>query len=330
MYLPTSIQFYPTLSCNQQCSFCFNQGIPDTNLFAEMSREKALLLADILIDSGITEVDVLGGEPLLVPWLKDFVIRLVNRKITVTISTNGTLLKSLVTLSEIRSSLLNIGFSLHGFSEKHRQLTGSGSFDKTVRATMFMIEKGLNPITKSALTRDNKDEIYPLVAFLKTLGVKRYYLMHEDIMGRPDGTTFSFPEFWEIYKGIRKDFTGIVDVGYVAASGFRASLTGRDSRCDAGSAKLAIFPDGSVFPCNLFAQFPEFNLGNIFHASTEKILAHHILQRFQKRNGKNKCPRHTCRFYSECRGGCPAHTYQYNGSLDSVDPRCMIAEQCCK
>lgn len=323
MDLPTSIQFYPTLRCNQKCSFCFNQGISDTALSAEMSREKALLLADILIGSGITEVDVLGGEPLLVPWLKDFVIRLTDTNITVNISTNGTFMKALGTLAEIRTSLLNIGFSLHGFSEKHRWLTGSGSFDKTINGTIFMIEKGLNPITKSTLTHDNEDEIYPLIAFLKTIGVKRYYLMHEDIMGRPDGNTFSFPEFWEIYTRICNDFTGSIDVGYVAASGFRANPTGLDSRCDAGSKKLAIFPDGSVFPCNLFAGFPEFNLGNIFHTRIETILSHHMLGSLQKRKENNQCTHDTCRFYSACRGGCPAHTYQYNGRLDSVDPRCL-------
>ena len=324
---PTSIQFYPTLRCNQKCSFCFNQGISDTALLGEMGRKKALLLADILTDSGITEVDVLGGEPLLVPWLKDFIVRLTDTGITVNISTNGTLMKALGALAEIRTSLLNIGFSLHGFSEKHRRLTGTGSFNKTINGIIFMIEKGLNPITKSTLTRDNADEIYSLVAFLNTIGVKRYYLMHEDIMGRPGGNTFSFPEFWKTYSGIRKDFTDNIHVGYVSASGFRADARGNDSRCDAGSEKLAIFPDGSVYPCNLFAGFPEFNLGNIFHTRVNTILSHHMLESLQKRKDKNQCTHDTCRFHSECRGGCPAHTYQYNGTLDSVDPRCMLIKK---
>jgi len=186
-----------------------------------------------------------------------------------------------------------------------------------------MLEKGLNPITKSALTLDNKGELYPLVAFLQTIGVKRYYLMHEDIMGRPEAKTFSFPDFWEIYMGIRNIFRGSIDVGYVAASGFRTDPAGLDRRCNAGSKKLAIFPDGSVFPCNLFGGFPEFNLGNIFHTNIEKISTHHMLGYFRERSQGNKCPHHRCQFYSECRGGCPAHMYQYSGIHDSVDPRCM-------
>ena len=319
----TSIQFYPTLRCNQKCSFCFNQGISDTALSAEMTHEKAIELAQILIDSGTSEVDILGGEPLLVPWLKDFVIRLTDTNITVNISTNGTFMKALRILTEIQSPLLNIGFSLHGFSEKHRELTGSGSFDKTISGITFMIEKTLNPITKSALTRKNVDEIFPLVTFLQTIGVKRYYLMHEDIMGRPYSDTFSFPEFWETYMELRNNFLGIIDIGYVAASGFRANPTGLHNRCDAGTRKLAVLPDGSVFPCNLFAGFPEFNLGNIFHTRIEKILTHHITGCFRKRRETNQCDYNACRFHGECRGGCPAHTYQYNGTLNSVDPRCM-------
>ena len=53
-------------------------------------------------------------------------------------------------------------------------------------------------------------------------------------------------------------------IGFVAASGFYKYGREACGRCDAGIEKIAVMPDGSVFPCNLFAGFKEFRLGNIF------------------------------------------------------------------
>lgn len=55
---------------------------------------------------------------------------------------------------------------------------------------------------------------------------------------------------------------GVLDIGFVAASGFYSHGPQPKGRCDAGVKKIAIMPDGSVFPCNLFAGFEEFRLSN--------------------------------------------------------------------
>jgi len=56
-----------------------------------MSEREAFALLETLMRLGIMELDILGGEPMLVPYMKDFVKYVTGARITVNISTNGSL-----------------------------------------------------------------------------------------------------------------------------------------------------------------------------------------------------------------------------------------------
>jgi radical SAM protein with 4Fe4S-binding SPASM domain len=322
MSSPSFIQFYPTLHCNQNCSFCFNQNIREASSYKDMTQDEAYFLVDILIKAGFHEVDILGGEPLLIPWIKNFIRLVTDSGITVNISTNGSLPEKVQELAEIPSDSMNVGFSLHGFPEIHNVLTASDNFSRVVQGIQIMIRAGKNPVVKSTLTRENKDQIHDLVIFLQNLGVKRYYLLYEDTIGRHNAAGFSFPEFRECFQKIKGSLEGTLDIGFVAASAFYKYGSRAQVRCDAGLTKVALLPDGSVFPCNLFFGFQEFCLGNIFKDDLKDILENPVLDTLKKFQG-NQCLFSSCNHYSTCTGGCPAHSYFFHGSLDSADPRCI-------
>ncbi|MEW6416619.1 MAG: radical SAM protein [Nitrospirota bacterium] len=325
MNYPSYIQLYPTLRCNQGCSFCFNQGISSSFLNKDMNLKDTYLLRDMLVEKGISEIDILGGEPLLVPWMKDFVIHATEDGISLNISTNGSLPEVVGQFAEGHTNSINFGFSFEGFSETHNALTKSKNFSKAITGLKMMIAAEKNPIVKSTLMKENIDEIYDLISYFAGLGVKRYYILHEDIIGRQKNSTcFSFPEFWKFYSKIKTEMAEVLDVGFVAASGFYSSGLQLQGRCDAGIKKIAVFPDGSAFPCNLFAGFEEFRLGNILEDGMEKIWGNPLLEKFRKYDGNNRCKRDDCNHYLNCRGGCPAHSYYFYGTLDRVDPRCGI------
>jgi radical SAM protein with 4Fe4S-binding SPASM domain len=318
---PSFVQFYPTLRCNQGCSFCFNRNIPDATLYKDMSEKNAYALAELLKKAGVQEIDILGGEPMLIPWIKDFVSYVTDLNITMNISTNGSLPEIVNEILELKTALMNIGFSIHGFSETHNASTIADNFSKAITGIKKAIEIGKNPIVKSTLTQRNKKEIYSLIMYLKDLGIKRYYLLHEDIIGRQESTGFSFPAFWRFYSHLKKDLTGILDIGFVAASGFYKYGIQAHGRCDAGITKIAIMPDGSAFPCNLFFGFPEFNLGNIFSDGLQTIWNNPVLNQFREYAG-NLCIFTDCKNHSTCSGGCPAHSYFFYHNLNVTDPRC--------
>ncbi len=325
MNYPSIIQLYPTLRCNQGCSFCFNQNIPDSDSYTDMKLKDVCALAVILKDAGVAEIDILGGEPMLIPWIKDFVVYATELGIPLNISTNGSLPDAIKQLAEINTDSLNIGFSIEGFSKTHNTLTRGNNFSKAIAGLKHLISAGKNPIVKSTLMRENRNEIYDLVSYLAKLGLKRYYLLHEDIIGRKRySPNFSFLEFWEFYSKIKTDMAGLVNIGFVAASGFYAYGLQSQGRCDAGVKKIAILPDGSAFPCNLFAGFKEFYLGDIFEDGIEKIWGNPILELFRKYNSNNRCKKNNCDHYLTCKGGCPAHSYYFYNTLNNADPRCEI------
>lgn len=278
---------------------------------------------DILKKIGTSEIDILGGEPLLVPGIKDFIIYAIGSGLSLNISTNGSLTDIVNELTEIDAYALNIGFSVLGFEKTHNKLTMSNNFVKTIEGVKNVIATGKIPIVKSTLTKENCLEIHDLVLYLSDLGIKKYYLLHEDLIGRKDCTNFfSFPQFWQFYTNLKASMQGLIEIDFVSASGFCNSKNQLHGRCNAGITKIAVMPDGSAFPCNLFAGFKDFYLGNILKDGMEKIWGNKILKFFRNEGHKNMCKKNECIHFLACRGGCPAHSYYVYGTLDRVDPRC--------
>jgi radical SAM protein with 4Fe4S-binding SPASM domain len=288
-----------------------------------MNSSDARVLCDILQNIGTAEIDILGGEPLLIPWIKDFIAYTTGAGFSINISTNGSLPDIVNELAHIDTHALTIGFSLLGFEKTHKRLTMSDNFSKTIEGIKTVQASGKNPIVKSALTKENFNEIHELALYLSELGVKKYFLLHEDIMGRKEQTSFfSFPQFWQFYTNLKTIIKRVIELDFVSASGFCMSIDNPRGRCNAGLTKIAVMPDGSAFPCNLFAGFKNFYLGNILKDDIETIWGNDILHFFRDENHKNICKEHECIHYLTCRGGCPAHSYFIYGTVDRVDPRC--------
>ena len=93
-------------------------------------------------------------------------------------------------------------------------------------------------------------------------------------------------------------------------------------RCPAGTTKLSVLPDGSVYPCYLFFRHKEFRLGNIFEDDLSVILENQALNFFRDFKG-NACPNTECEIFNKCHGGCPAISLLINGDIKAPDPRCI-------
>jgi len=280
-------------------------------------------LCDILQNTGTAEIDILGGEPLLIPWIRDFVAYAIATGFSVNMSTNGSLPDAVNDLARIDTHALTIGFSILGFEKTHNRLTLSDNFSKTIEGIKTVQASGKNPVVKSAVTKENSHEIHDLALYLSELGIRKYYLLYEDIVGRKEETPFfSFPRFWQFYSNLKTIMKGMIELDFVAASGFCMSIHNPRGRCNAGVTKIAVMPDGSAFPCNLFAGFQRFYLGNILRDGIEAIWGNRVLEFFRDTNHKNICKQHECIHYPTCKGGCPAHSYFAYGTVDKADPRC--------
>jgi len=320
--VPQYVQLYPTTRCNQKCYFCFNHG---NKTLPDLSFDKALKLLGILLHSGIREIDIMGGEPLLLPWMPDFVKIAAESRLMVNISTNGSARKALRALHEIDPRLAHIGISLEGSTEaKHNLVTKSGHFTLALESIKYLVSMNRDPIVKTVVTRSMMEDAQTIVNLLRDIGVRRYYLIHMDVMvnsGSLIGEALPYTDFLNFYENLRTKNRGI-GIFKVNASCFDKSSI-PDVRCAGGVRKLSILPDGSVFPCNLFHRFGEWELGNIFKDDFSDIWTNPKLA-FFRTSRANICPYTDCTNRDFCTGGCPAHGYSHYGNMDAPDIRCKV------
>jgi len=298
---PDYIQFYPTLRCNQSCEFCFNQSMP---FMPDMSLDDFTLMLDRITGLSVKTLDIMGGEPTLHPHIVTFVQEAVQRGLTVNISSNGTNTGVLEHLLGIGGSI-SIGISIND-REVLERLAGFVQKNEVVVKSVF------HPSMDGAFIHD-----------ILALGPKKFYLIYRDALDRKDlHASVPFHQFVSI---IEQRFSSS-HIGTVFCSGFIPDSVHYPElaqvRCPAGSTKLGILPDGSVYPCNLFFGKKEFLLGNVLIDPFESIWNHPALAYFRG-NAENSCSETTCELHTRCHGGCPAHGFAHTGAVSAPDPRCV-------
>ena len=297
---PDYIQFYPTLRCNQSCAFCFNRDMPRV---PDMPIEQFRSMLRTVAHAGVTTIDIMGGEPTLHQDIALCIGEARERGFSVNISSNGSNTRL---LGEIITAFpeVSVGVSIN---------------DKRALELLREFILQYNPAVKTVFTSAPDRD---LIDSLLRLNPRKYYLIYRDALDRRELS--STVPFYEFTSAVEKRF-GPGRVGMVFCSGFLPA-SGNSSelsrvRCPAGTTKLGVMPDGSVYPCNLWFGKKEFLLGNILSDPFELIWNHPVLSFFRS-TPKNSCPKTTCELHSRCHGGCPAHSFASTGTLSAPDPRC--------
>ncbi len=306
---PQYIQFYPTLRCNLACEFCFNRGIMS---MSEVGPDNFERMLSIICDIGVKEIDILGGEPTLHPGFRELMEIACQRRMKTLISTNAhNNYQLLRELSErYDRALVTIGVSIN------TDMISGELEEYIIRYT---------PLVKSVFTKERR---MPGAArkFLSLPGID-YFLIFMDPVFKADlKNTLPFYEFFHCLreiKTIHENVDGVYCSGFIPAAKSDPML--RHVRCPAGTTKLAITPEGSVFPCYLFFRNPEFTLGNILVDDFDRIWKNPVLDFFRNFQ-KNTCTKRNCRFHADCHGGCPAVSLLIYRDIRAPDPRCSSAK----
>ncbi|MBI5205177.1 MAG: radical SAM protein [Nitrospirae bacterium] len=296
---PDYIQFYPTMRCNLSCDFCFNQTMPFCD---DITLSSFKSMADILAGLNIKTLDIMGGEPTLHKDIIPMLEYAGKKSLNLNISSNGT---DIAALSEImeRFPKANVGISINS-RLSFKKIKG---FIKKYRPVVKMVF--LDDIDIKLLKR------------ILIAGPDRFYLLYPDVLVTGHvKNTMPFPQFLFSVQRLKLQMTGAVYCsGFIPDTAHYPELS--KVRCPAGTTKLGLLPDGSVYPCNLFFGIEEFRLGNLLHDSFESIWNHRRLK-FFRAFSRNTCPQASCILHNSCHGGCPAHSFIHHGNLKSPEPRC--------
>lgn len=177
-----------TYKCNNHCIFCSIAGRPIEHAdFAALCER-----LDAARQSGLTLLDLDGGEPTLYPELFPLLDRALALGFTpITLTSNGRRLADSAFMERLARYPLNLLISLHAASAQlHDQLsTQPGSFRQTVKGLMNALphfaELGVNTTLVRANT--NAETLHALARLLQKLGVKRWNLQLYTPFGQVDG-----------------------------------------------------------------------------------------------------------------------------------------------
>ena len=300
------VQLYPTLRCNLACGFCFNRGLPP---LSDVDPADFARMLDVLRGAGVATLDLLGGEPTLHPRLGELIAALAARGMRTTLSTNG--LGDLALLERLEERFgrgtLRVGVSVN---------------EAEIPSALSEYIERRNPMLKSVCGREWT--LPPAARAHLARPDAEYYLIFRDPLSAADlGGCLSYPEYAQRLDALRREHpraAGVVCGGFIPR-GADGGPPGAE-RCPAGTTKLSVLPDGSVYPCYLLFGRPEFRLGSLLVDPFERLLAHPRLEFFRTFRG-NVCQRTACGHHAACRGGCPAVSLLAAGDLAAPDPRCV-------
>ncbi len=287
------IQFFLSFRCNRSCRFCFNRGISSGE---EISPEAFRKICSVIKRYGFNELDILGGEPLLHRDLQEILGIASGYFESIYLSSNGTMPEGLKELKRF-SPHIKIGISINSpVSKKLRE---------------YLLEE--RPIIKAVVDKNNFINKYAMEFVERGLP---FYLIYRDILSEEElQDSMAFYKFIEGFEELKRRYPNIHPV---SCEGF---ISKGSYRCPAGTKKLSVMPDGSVYPCYLFFRSKEFRLGNLLEDEMEEILHSPVLEQF-KVFSDNPCSNRSCKLHCRCHGGCPAVSYILYGDINLPDPRC--------
>ncbi|HTG00875.1 MAG TPA: radical SAM protein, partial [Nitrospirota bacterium] len=238
---PDYIQFYPTLRCNRACGFCFNRSMAGMEDMQLSAFERML---EVLKQKGVQTLDIIGGEPTLHGAIVDLVRRAAGGGLFVNLSSNGS-------RPDILEKIMDLG---------PRVRVGISINDQETLAQTAAFIRSRRPVVKTVYFPGQGSTLAKAVLDLHPA---QYYLIYRDALDRGElALTVAFDRF---LSAVEAEYDPAL-TGTVYCSGFlpdEGYPELRYVRCPAGTTKLGIMPDGSVYPCNLFFGRKEFRLGNI-------------------------------------------------------------------
>lgn len=337
-----------TWNCNLKCPHCYIDAGPNPSR-SELSTEDKIRIVEQLAEARIPHVVLTGGEPLAARDFWTIAEALHDKGLSMSISSNGTLITR-----SVAERLASLGFKYAGLSldslnpEVHDKFRGlSGAFKMTMRGIENLKDAGIPVGIRMTVTRWNIEEAPGIVDFAYKHGVSRvtYYVL--DTIGRGAKIAGDLPTPGQLakfidrlvyysmrYKGrieillVRLNQAGI----YIALKHSKSkeqmkqmlSIVEGSGGC--GRKSISIYPDGSVKPCQFIdyitlGKLPEDKLTSILSPENKKLKP--FIEPWNHLTGR-KCSK--CPYKAHCGGGSRNRALVLKGSFWEDDPLCMLDE----
>lgn len=343
-----------TRACNLHCLHCYtsSRAEPDPD---ELSTRDALSVVDDLAAFGIPVIIFSGGDPLLHPGLFEIAGRAAGLGISISLSTNGTLIDG-TTVTAIKSAGFRyVGVSVDGAGPAvNDRLRGRpGAFDEALRGVRLCRDAGLTVGLRFTLSKNNVRDLPGLFDLAERERIDRVYIAHLVYAGRGariaprDLTADETREAMDLIlaraenavsQGRKMEIvTGSNDADgpylYLAIARGDPALAARIHRLllrrggnSSGTAIANIDPRGDIHPDQFWTQRTYGNVrtapfGRLWQDPDNPVLAD---LRNRERLLKGRCG--ACRFRPICLGSYRARAEVVHGDPWAPDPACYLTD----
>ena len=266
---PLSVHLELTYRCNWRCVFCYNPRHSDR---AALSADEWITVLDDLRLLGTLNITLTGGEPLAHPEFLRIAAAVSNRKFTMRVFTNATLVDDATAAAIAAMYPLAVEVSIHGATaEVHDQATARrGSFDAMFAGIARLQAHAVPVVLKMPLTRLNESQFDEVIALAASLSLPLQ--IDPNITPRDDGDLSPLS-----FAASRASVRRALEIADVPAM----ERVGGGVNCGLGRITLAVDPEGNVYPC---MQWRQRSLGNVremplrelWHSSDARIEAANV------------------------------------------------------
>ena len=170
-----SLSVEVTSRCNRDCTYCYNVWKADDAYPLEElpTTELVQLVGDALRASGISSVQISGGEPLLRPELFDIIEGIRAFGVDLSLVSDGGLIDATVVSQLVRFGVQPVQPTLLAADRDiHNAIKGADCFDATVAAIGRLLRAGVPVSVAYVCTSRNYDHFESVVELCFALGVK--------------------------------------------------------------------------------------------------------------------------------------------------------------
>lgn len=306
-----------TMGCNMRCKHCGSTCTEPKE--GELSTEEALSLCNSLIEMGMEDITLSGGEPTTRPDWDKIVSCLTSGNVKTSIITNGWLIDDDVISKVKKAGIYTVCISIDGLKETHDYIRRQGSFDRDTLALRKLKEKDISTAVITTVSSANIDELESMYSVFNEIGIDIWQLQIAMEMGnfRTQNEFSTKPEYIDkiinfayskIGKGIKVTLADCI--GYYNLKGIEVI---KDlipeyemwQGCGAGKNSIGILHNGDITACTSLRD-TSFIVGNIRNQSLREIWEDDNNFKWNRMLTKDKisgfCGK--CQYGSVCLGGC--------------------------
>ncbi|NMC35785.1 radical SAM protein [Candidatus Beckwithbacteria bacterium] len=166
--IPLSVCLEVTRACNFRCKHCSEVGSMN-----DMSTKNIVKIIDDLADNDIKRISISGGEPLMRKDLSEIIQIISDKKMIISLSTNGYLLNEEI-IKKLKGRVANLRISLHGKEKFHDNFVGvNGAYKKVIQNIKLCAKHSVPVGLVCTVMQSNLSELVDVIEIGKEIAVNK-------------------------------------------------------------------------------------------------------------------------------------------------------------